>query len=72
MKIGSSFSFLFPRDGFGTKGAQVSLTGWVSAGSPAWDAVCIQSGDPPVCLAQANLQRVLLAKMHGNSLKSPN
>lgn len=36
--------------------------GWVSAGRPASDAVCVQSGDSRVWLAQAKLQRVLLGK----------
>lgn len=63
MKTGRSVSFLFPRDGFGTKGAQVSLPGeGGSAGRPALDGVPVQAGDSPVSLPQAKLQRALLGK----------
>lgn len=62
MRTGPGSNFLFPRDGFGSTGAHVSLPGWVSAGRPALDAVCVQLGDSPAWLTQAKLQRVLLGK----------
>lgn len=63
VKTGSGVSFLFPRDGFGRKGAQVSWPGRRgSAGGPALDGVPVQAGDSLVTPPQAKLQRVVLGK----------